>query len=302
MNVDLCQRLEDEISKVYIGKKADVEALVIALLTGGHVLIEGLPGLAKTTLARALAQAVDAKMTRVQFTADLMPSDITGSSIYNMATGDFKFIEGPIFTNVLFADEINRAPARTQSALLEAMQEAQVSVDGNTYMLQTPFFVIATQNTIDERGVYSLPLSQLDRFAFRIRLSYPSAEQEERVIMQAAKPLRVIDPVISPKDFKEIQAAIEAIYVAPAVGRYITQIVRATREHAQVVYGASPRAGVMMLHAARGHAFMNKRDYVCPDDVAQIARYALNHRIETSSSATTVDEVIDDVLRRVRFE
>ena len=302
MNVDLCQRLEDEISKVYIGQKADIDMLAIALFMGGHVLIEGLPGLAKTTLARALAQAIDAKMTRVQFTADLMPSDITGSSIYNMATGDFKFIEGPIFTNVLFADEINRAPARTQSALLEAMQESQVSVDGSTYALQSPFFVIATQNTIDERGVYPLPLSQLDRFAFRIRLGYPSEEQEERVIMQAAQPLRVIEPVISPRDFKEIQAAIDAIYVSPAVVRYITQIVRATRTHAQVVYGASPRAGVMMLHAARCNAFMQKRGYVCPDDVVQIARYALNHRIETVSTSVSVDGVIDDVLDRVRFE
>lgn len=302
MNVDLCQRLEQEISKAYIGKKADIEALMIALLTGGHVLIEGMPGLAKTTLARALSQAVDAKMTRVQFTADLMPSDITGSSIYNMARGEFKFIEGPIFTNILLADEINRAPARTQSALLEAMQETQVSVDGNTHALQSPFFVIATQNTIDERGVYPLPLSQIDRFLFRIRLTYPTAEQEERILMQSAQPLRVVEPVISPKDFKEIAAAIDAIYVSPAIARYVSQIVRATRLHASARYGASPRAGVMMARAARGRAFLEKRDYVCPDDVAQIAYYALNHRIETVSPSASADDVISDVLAQVAFE
>ncbi len=302
MNADLCQRLEQEIAKAYIGKKADIEALMIALLTGGHVLIEGMPGLAKTTLARALSQAVEAKMTRVQFTADLMPSDITGSSIYNMAQGEFKFIEGPIFTNILLADEINRAPARTQSALLEAMQETQVSVDGKTHALQSPFFVIATQNTIDERGVYPLPLSQIDRFLFRIRLTYPTAEQEERVLMQSSQPQRVVEPVLSPKDFKEIAAAIDAIYVSPAIARYVSQIVRATRSHASARYGASPRAGVMMVRAARGRAFLEKRDYVCPDDVAQIACYALNHRIETVSPSASADDVISDVLAQVAFE
>ncbi len=302
MNADLCQRLEQEIAKAYIGKKADIEALMIALLTGGHVLIEGMPGLAKTTLARALSQAVEAKMTRVQFTADLMPSDITGSNIYNMAQGEFKFIEGPIFTNILLADEINRAPARTQSALLEAMQETQVSVDGKTHALQSPFFVIATQNTIDERGVYPLPLSQIDRFLFRIRLTYPTAEQEERVLMQSSQPQRVVEPVLSPKDFKEIAAAIDAIYVSPAIARYVSQIVRATRSHASARYGASPRAGVMMVRAARGRAFLEKRDYVCPDDVAQIACYALNHRIETVSPSASADDVISDVLAQVAFE
>lgn len=302
MNVDLCQRLEGEISKVYVGKKADIMALMIALFTGGHVLIEGMPGLAKTTLARALAKSIDAKMTRVQFTADLMPSDITGSSIYNMASGEFKFIEGPVFTNILLADEINRAPARTQSALLEAMQETQVSADGHTYALEQPFFVIATQNTLDERGVYPLPLSQLDRFLFRIRLSYPTEVQEEQILMQSAQPQREVDPVIAPKDFKSIRSAIEAIYVSPAIARYVSQIVRLTRCQKLLRYGASPRAGVMMLRAACGHAFLQNRDYVCPDDVLQVASYVLNHRLEAVSPSTTVDTIIQEILQYVEFE
>lgn len=298
----ICRRLGDEISKAYIGKREDIDALIIAMLTGGHVLIEGVPGLAKTTLARALSQVVDAQMTRVQFTADLMPSDITGSSLFNAETGQFQFIEGPVFTNIFLADEINRAPARTQSALLEAMQESQVTVDGCTHELGTPFFVIATQNACDERGTYALPMSQLDRFLFRIRLTYPTAADEERILMQAAQPPKIIESVITPADFLKMREAIDSIYVSPAIVRYIAKIVRATRVHRQIAQGASPRSGVMILRAARGHAFIENRDYVSPSDVQAIIRYALNHRIVPVSGATSVDDSLEEILYFVKFE
>lgn len=302
MIAEMSHRLRGEISKTYIGKESDIDMLIIALLTGGHVLIEGMPGLAKTTLVNTLAKAVDASFRRVQFTSDLMPSDITGGSVYNIQSNEFKFVEGPVFTNILLADEINRAPARTQSALLEAMQEKQVTVDGVTRRLPDMFFVAATQNTEDERGIYELPLSQLDRFMFRIRLFYPSAEQETRILMNAMKPSVPIEAVITPQAYQSVILQVEDIHIAPQIVYYISRLIRATRERDDIIYGASPRAGVMMMKAARGRAFCSGRDYVSPDDVRDTMNYVLNHRIVLNDDESTVDDVLDDILNSVKFE
>ena len=294
-------RLKSEIEKVYVGVNPTIQALLVAMITGGHVLLEGVPGLAKTTLAKGLAKATDAEFKRIQFTSDLLPADITGSCIYRMDHGKFKFIPGPIFTNILLVDEINRASARTQSALLEAMQENQVTVDGRTYKLPKPFFVIATQNPQEERGTYPLPDSQLDRFMFRIRLDYPTAKQEKSIIMQAAIPEVPIHTVFSPDDMDEIHKTIAKIQVSDAIGQYITDLIRQTREMPVIERGASPRAGVMLLNAAKGYAFLRKAEFVIPDDVQKAAPLILNHRLILTQDAPPVNEVIRELLEKVKF-
>ncbi len=294
-------RLKSEIDKVYTGKNSTVRALLVAMIMGGHVLVEGVPGLAKTTLAKTLAKATDAEFKRIQFTSDLLPADITGSNIYRMDKGKFKFIPGPIFTNILLADEINRASARTQSALLEAMQENQVTIDGRTHHLPKPFFVIATQNPQEERGTYPLPDSQLDRFMFRIRLDYPTATQEKSIIMQAVNPDVTIHPVFSPDDIDDIRKEISKIQVSDAIGQYITDLIRQTREESIIERGASPRAGVMLLNAAKGFAFLRQADYIIPDDVKNAAPLILNHRLILTQDAPPVDDVIKELLEKVKF-
>ncbi len=294
-------RLQSEIEKNYIGSRSTVRALTVALMTGGHVLLEGVPGIAKTTLAKILAQASGTEFNRIQFTMDLMPSDITGSSIYRMNTGDFEFIRGPVFTHILLADEINRASARTQSALLEAMQEHQVTVDGKTYPLSDPFFVIATRNPEEERGTYPLPDSQLDRFMFRLRLGYPSAAQEVAIILQAAKPAAVIQPVLTINDFVQIRKQISEIRVSENIAQYIVDLIRATRQDVRVEQGASPRAGAMLLQASRGFAWLRDGEFVLPDDVREAFPLLVNHRISLVDDEQSVDDVIFSVMDCVRF-
>lgn len=294
-------RLESEIEKNYIGSRNTIRALTVALVTGGHVLLEGVPGIAKTTLAKTLAQASGTEFNRIQFTMDLMPSDITGSSIYRMNTGEFEFIRGPVFTHILLADEINRASARTQSALLEAMQEHQVTVDGKTYPLPDPFFVIATRNPEEERGTYPLPDSQLDRFMFRLRLGYPSAAQEVEIILQAARPPAAIQPVLTRDDFVEIRKQIREIRVSENIVQYIADLIRATRQDARVEQGASPRAGAMLLEAARGYAWLREGSFVQPDDVREAFPLLVNHRITLVDDDFPVDDVVMSVMDRVRF-
>ena len=274
---------------------------MIALFAEGHVLLEGVPGLAKTTLAKSLAATIDANFRRIQFTMDLMPSDITGSNIYKINDGEFKFIPGPVFTNILLADEINRASARTQSALLEAMQENQVTVDGQTYELKQPFFVIATQNAAEERGTWPLPESELDRFMFRIRLSYPSASDEQRIIMLSSQPDPDICPVMTLEDFKQLRRAIQNVRTSENIAKYISDIVRQTRRDSDIARGASPRAGATMLRAARSSAFLNDREFITPDDVREVAPFVLNHRLILKPDAPPVDEVIRRTLAKVAF-
>ena len=256
------------------------------------MLLEGAPGLAKTTLAHALAQAVDAQFRRIQFTADLMPADITGSRLYRISDGDFKFIPGPVFTHILLADEINRAPARTQSALLEAMQEGQVTADGCTHPLPDPFFVIATQNTLEERGTFPLPLSELDRFMFRLRLDYPTEAQERQILRLSTISPSPIIPQLDPKACLAARADIARIHVSDPI---------ATRTAPGIISGASPRAGVMLLRAARGFAWSEERDFVSPEDVARATPLTLNHRLVLSPTSPSVDEVIRNILARTAF-
>ena len=294
-------KIQSEIAKAYIGDASTVSALIIAMLAGGHVLLEGIPGLAKTTLAKSLAMTLEADFSRVQFTMDLMPSDITGSNIYHIHNEKFEFIPGPVFTNILLADEINRAPARTQSALLEAMQENQVSVDGKTWPLPYPFFVIATQNGSDERGTWPLPESELDRFMFRIRLGYPTPAQEQQIVMLSARPEPQISPVISVQDFEAIQGQLMQVHVSPEIASYIAGIIRQTRQDPEIQRGASPRAGALMLKAARSCAFVSGSEFVTPDHVRQIAPLILNHRLILRSESSDVDDVIRHILSTVPF-
>ncbi len=294
-------RLQTEIEKKYIGNSQTIRPLLVALFTGGHILLEGVPGLAKTTLAKALAQAVDADFKRIQFTSDLMPADITGSNIYKLHTGEFEFIPGPIFTNILLADEINRASARTQSALLEAMQEYQVSIDGRSYPLSRPFFVIATQNPEEERGTYRLPESQLDRFMFRLQLSYPTAAQEKEIILQASRETSEIVSVLKRTDFIEIEKKLQSIRVSDAMAEYIAKLIRATRESSRLLRGASPRAGTMLLHAARGFAFLRGGEFVEPDDIQMAAPLILNHRLVLKDERENVYDIIRSLLKTIRW-
>ena len=255
---------------------------LIALLADGHILIDDLPGLGKTLLARSFAGAMKLEFKRVQFTPDLMPADITGSSIYNQSSGAFEFRAGPVFTNLLLADEINRAPAKTQAALLEAMQERQVTVDGDTRKLAPPFLVIATQNPIEFEGTYPLPEAQLDRFLIRLPIGYPNAEDEAQIIEQRIERGEDeihVDAVIDRTEFLAMQKSLESVHVSRAVTRYIVAVVRATRSHSQLEVGASPRGALALLKLARGWAALDGRNFVLPDDVKSVALPALAHRI-----------------------
>jgi MoxR-like ATPase len=271
-----------QIERAVVGKREALELVLLGILGDGHVLIEDYPGLAKTLIARSFAQVADLGFARAQFTPDLMPSDITGSSIYNQRVGDFEFRQGPIFTNLLLADEINRAPPKTQAALLEAMQERQVTIEGTTYALEPPFLVLATQNPIEYEGTYPLPEAQLDRFLLRIGIGYPSREGElemlERRRERQADELE-LETVVDRARLLELQAALEDVHVAESVGLYMVDIVAATRQSARVSVGASPRGTLALLKLARGKAALSGRDFVLPDDVKSVAAPALAHRL-----------------------
>ena len=279
---DDTERILAEVSKAIVGKRDAMRLALVALIADGHILIEDLPGLGKTLMARSLAGAMDLEFKRIQFTPDLMPADVTGSSVYNQANGLFEFRAGPVFTNLVLADEINRAPAKTQAALLEAMQERQVTMDGETRRLAPPFLVIATQNPIEFEGTYPLPEAQLDRFLIRLTLGYPSAEDEARILAERVErrdDVVAIRPVIDRAGFLQLQKSLELIHVSRAVMRYIVALVGATRSNAQLQVGASPRGALALLKLARGWAALDGRDYVVPDDVKGVAVPALVHRV-----------------------
>jgi MoxR-like ATPase len=279
---DQADLLLREVSRAVVGKDESLRLALIALLADGHILIDDLPGLGKTLLARSFASALGIDFKRIQFTPDLMPADITGSSIYNQATGSFEFRAGPIFANLLLADEINRSPAKTQAALLEAMQERQVTVDGETRPISAPFLVIATQNPIEFEGTYPLPEAQLDRFLIRMRIGYPTAEHEVDILQRRVERQEdnvLIRPVISKTELLAMQRQLEQVHVSRAAMRYIVAIVGATRTNAQVEVGVSPRGALALLKMARGQAALDGRDYVLPDDIKSIAVVALAHRV-----------------------
>ena len=277
-----CASVLDQVERAVVGKRDVLQLVLLGLLADGNVLIEDFPGLAKTLAARSFAQATRLGFTRIQFTPDLMPSDITGSSIYNQREADFEFRPGPIFTNLLLADEINRAPPKTQAALLEAMQERQVTIEGHTYTLERPFIVLATQNPIEYEGTYPLPEAQLDRFLMRISFGYPSSDDEWAMLAARAERRSddvEIEPVIDGPALLELQRTVEEIYVSEAIGRYMVDLVTSTRESTRVAVGASPRGTLALLKLSRGRAALSGRDFVTPEDVKAIAVPALAHRL-----------------------
>ncbi|HEY8844937.1 MAG TPA: MoxR family ATPase [Gaiellaceae bacterium] len=276
------ERILDEVERAVVGKRDALELVLLGILADGHVLIEDFPGLAKTLAARAFAQVTSIGFTRIQFTPDLMPSDVTGSSIYNQREGDFEFRPGPIFTNLLLADEINRAPPKTQAALLEAMQERQVTIEGTTHLLAPPFLVLATQNPIEYEGTYPLPEAQLDRFMLRVGVGYPGREDEwevlERRLARATDEVE-LEPVVGRDELIEMQRAIEQVHVDRSVGLYMVDLVAATRSAPGIQVGASPRGSLALLKLSRCRAALAGRDFVIPEDVKAVAVPALAHRL-----------------------
>ena len=303
---ELCERVLAQVERAIVGKREALELVLLGILGDGHILIEDFPGLAKTLIARSFAQAADVEFTRVQFTPDLLPADITGSAIYNQREGDFEFRPGPIFTNLLLADEINRAPPKTQAALLEAMQERQVTSGRATRPLARPFVVVATQNPIEYEGTYPLPEAQLDRFLLRLRIGYPSLEAERNVLerrLERAVDEVEITPVVDAPTLVEMQRSLEEVHVADSILDYITRLVRATRENTRVQVGASPRGGLALLKLARGRALLQARSYVTPEDVKAVAIPALAHRLtlapELWLQRLSGDELIAETLQQV---
>ena len=283
----VAQRIIDNVSKVIVGKRAVIEQAMAAVIAQGHILVEDVPGVGKTMLAKSLSISIGCNFKRIQFTPDLLPSDVAGISVYNQATGEFEFRPGPIMSQVVLADEINRATPKTQSALLEAMEELQVTVDGVTHHLEHPFVVIATQNPIEYEGTFPLPEAQLDRFLMRISLGYPEFEEELAVIEQQEQdhPIDSLEAVANPKDVIGLQQAAKEIYVDRAVREYIVNLTEATRDHRDVALGASPRASLGLFRAARALALVLDRDYVIPDDIKMLAAPVTAHRIILSPSA-----------------
>jgi MoxR-like ATPase len=299
------EALIDEVERVIVGKRGVVEKAVLCLLCNGHLLIEDIPGVGKTTLAKALARSIGGLFGRVQFTPDLLPADITGSSIFNQKTAEFEFRAGPIFANVVLVDEINRATPKTQSALLEAMEERQVTTDGESRPLPKPFFVLATQNSIEMTGTYPLPEAQLDRFFMRLSLGYPDKSSESSILarQQVAHPLELVQSVITISELIELQLAVRDVFVHESVRDYIVDVVRATRESAQLLMGSSPRGSLYLMRAAQAHAAMKGHEFVQPDNVKAVAAAVLSHRVlprsEIRAKGGTTEQAIERVLDHV---
>jgi MoxR-like ATPase len=303
---ETCHRVVSQVQKVIVGKDAVLEKVMLAVLANSHILFEDFPGLAKTLMARSFALSMGCGFSRIQFTPDLLPADITGTYIYNVKTSEFELRRGPVFTNILLADEINRAPPKTQAALLEAMQEHQATLDGKTHPIGDPFIVIATQNPIEYEGVYPLPEAQLDRFLIRLQLGYPNRAEEVEILrrrMERAREEIQLEPAVDQETILELQKTVEGIHVDDDVLGYITDIVQATRTQRQVEVGASPRGSLAIFKLARARAVFHGRDYVIPDDVKEIAAPALAHRMimKAESWVKGVDPrvIIDEILKTI---
>ncbi len=301
----ITQDLLAELQRAIVGKQRVLQHLLLGLYSGGNILLEDFPGLAKTLIARLTAQVTGLEFKRIQFTPDLLPGDITGGVIYNQKLGEFIFRPGPLFTNLVLTDEINRAPPKTQAALLEVMQEQQVTVEGVTYPMPPPFVVLATQNPIELEGTYPLPEAQLDRFIMRLRVGYPSLEEEQQILAQrgARQQEKIdLDAVIDADQLLQLQATVEQVHTSEAVETYIVSLTAATREHTQVQIGASPRGSLALYQLARAHAMMQNRDFVLPDDVKAMATAALAHRLllkpELWVRGIQAEDVIHDILER----
>ncbi len=298
--------VESELNRIIRGKSDVIRHLLTAFVANGNVLLDDVPGVGKTTLAKALAKLVDAKFSRIQFTPDLLPADITGTSIYNPSTGQFQFRPGPVFTNILLADEINRASPRTQSALLECMCEHQVSPDGQSRILEAPFMVIATQNPIEYQGTYPLPEAQLDRFAMRLSLGYPDEEAEREMLYDRRHidPLESLKPEISCTEVLELQAQMKQVGMEPSVSAYLLSIVQSTRRDARLTLGASPRAAIRLADCSRALALLSGRDFVLPDDVKELAPLVLSHRLvvdaKTRYAGVSAHEIISEIMDAIK--
>jgi MoxR-like ATPase len=303
------QDVSRQAARRVVGQEYMVERLLISLLTGGHVLLEGVPGLAKTLTVRTLAEAIDTVFNRIQFTPDLLPADVVGTQVYDQATGQFLVKKGPIFANIILADEINRAPAKVQAALLEAMQEKQVTIGGTTYILEEPFLVLATQNPIEQEGTYPLPEAQVDRFMLKLRVGYPTRDEEKEIMrrMASGDPIP-IEKVASPKAILDARHRIAQLYMDDRIVDYIVDIVHATRDPKHygltdlvplVEFGASPRATIALAQASRAHAFLRGRSFVTPDDVKAIAPDVLRHRVLTTYEAEAEEVSSDDIVSKI---
>lgn len=296
-------KIKENIAKVIVGKDDVINLLLTALLADGHVLIEDMPGTGKTKLAKALAASLDADFNRIQFTPDLLPADITGLDIYNQKSGQFEFTKGPVFTNILLADEINRATPRTQSGLLECMEERQVTVDGQTHTLDEPFFLIATQNPVETAGTYPLPEAQLDRFMMQIKMGYPTVAEELQIINRyiSHDPLEDLLPVCSKNDLFKMKEMVKEVFVHDSVKEYITHLVEATRKHPMLVLGVNPRGTLALLKCTQAYAAIMGRDYVTPDDVKALCTSVFSHRLLSYSTDrnTTVSRILSEILSSV---
>lgn len=305
---DAVDLIKDEIQKVIIGQDEVIELMLAGLFTGGHVLLEGVPGIAKTLTAKLLAKTLAVDFSRIQFTPDLMPSDVVGTTVYNLNSSEFIFSAGPVFSNIVLIDEINRAPAKTQSAMFEVMEEKQVTVDGTTHKMTLPFFVLATQNPIEQEGTYKLPEAQLDRFVFKINLQYPSLENEQLILRRfkddfANTKQEDVKPVFSAEKIAECSRLIEQVHIKDELLDYIGRIVHDTRNNGDLFLGASPRASLAIMKTAKAVAAMSGRDFVTPDDIKYVAYPVLNHRIiltpEREMEGTETSDVIDEILKRI---
>ncbi len=285
-----------------------IEQILISILSDGHVLIEGVPGVAKTLTAKLFAKSISADFSRIQFTPDLMPSDVTGTSVFNMSSSSFEFMQGPIFSNIILIDEINRAPAKTQAALFEVMEEKQVTVDGNTYKMEEPFIVFATQNPIEQEGTYRLPEAQLDRFLFKIKVGYPTKEDEVKLLTNSnlrkgVKEDAEIKPIISKQEIAEFRKQVKGIYIDENLIKYIAEIINKTRNNNSLFLGASPRASINIMNSSKALAAINKRDFVIPDDIKTVAYPILRHRLllspEKEMEGVTTEKVIKQIIESV---
>jgi MoxR-like ATPase len=301
-------QIKAEIGKVIVGQEEMIELLIAAILADGHVLIEGVPGVAKTLSAKLLARCIDVPFSRIQFTPDLMPSDVLGTSVFNPQTATFTFKHGPIFSNVVLIDEINRSPAKTQAALFEVMEEKQITYDGTTYAMDAPFLVLATQNPIEQEGTYRLPEAQLDRFLFKVEVKYPTLEEEIKILefSHAGKTTHFteeIKPVLTAQQIKQYRQVVEGLHIEEKVMRYIAELVYETRNNKALFLGASPRASVAVLRASKAIAVMTGREFVTPDDVKKVLPSVLRHRIiltpEKEMEGSTPDEVIETIIKKI---
>lgn len=300
--------MRTEIGKVLIGQQEMVDMLLVGILSNGHVLLEGVPGVAKTLTAKLISRVIKSDFSRIQFTPDLMPSDVLGTSVFNQKTTEFEFKPGPVFSNIILIDEINRAPAKTQAALFEVMEERQVTIDGETHKMQEPYFVVATQNPIEQEGTYRLPEAQLDRFLFKLTVDYPSLDNEIDILLnhheqRVSVDLSKVKSVLTPKDIKTFKELVGQIHVEQGVLKYIAEIVAATRKHASLYLGASPRASVSILVASKAFAAMNGRDFVTPEDIKFTAVPVMRHRViltpESEMEGISPGEVIKEIIDKV---